>query len=96
MSVPRTTHPWLQPFYNALEGKKSRPLQLGSASGAMGFYGASGIQRPTGIGATGSAAGGGVTGTSFFDLRTNGGTGVQYYTLSDIVAILKLRGDITT
>jgi hypothetical protein len=92
MSIPRTTHQWLQPLYNVLDGHASRPLQLSSPTGIVGFFGASGIKQPTGLGVTGSAAAGGVTGTTFFDLRTNGGTGTNYYTLTDVVADLKGLG----
>lgn len=91
MSIPRTTHTWLQPLYNALEGKKARPLQLGSPTGALGLYGASGILRPTGLGAITAS-----TGLSGYDTKSNGGTGTQFYSLQDLVLILKLRGDITT
>lgn len=67
---------------------------VGNATGTIGVYGASGILQPTGLGMTGSATLGGPTGTTFFDFRTNGGTGAQYYSFTDIVNILKLRGDI--
>lgn len=92
----RTTHQWLKPLYAVLGGVGIIPLQLGSPTGVIGFYGASGIRQPTGLGVTGSAALGGVTGATFFDLRTNGGTGAQYYTLTDVVNILKREGLIAT
>lgn len=95
MSIPRTTHTWLSPLYNTLEGKVVRPLQLGSATGFLGFYGVSGIQRPTGVGSTGGAVAGGPTGTTFFDQRSNGGTGTNYYTLNDLVLFLKRNGLLT-
>lgn len=91
MGVPVTTHQWLKPLYDTLNGKGSRPLNFGSPTGVMGFYGSTGIARPTGIGASL-----GITGTTFFDARTNGGTGTQFYTLNDLVLLLKRRGDITT
>ena len=90
MSIPRTTHQWLQPLYDALEGKKLRPLQLGGPTGALGLYGASGILQPTGLGASA-----GWTGSTAIP-KTNGGTGTQFYSLSDLVLIMKLRGDIAT
>lgn len=90
MSCPRTTHQWLQPLYNFLDGKTSRPL--GVSTGFFGVYGVTGIKQPTGVGSTGSAALGGVTGTTFFDMRSNGGTGTNYYTLTDLVADLKAQG----
>lgn len=97
MGVPRTTHTWLKNLYNFLDGKSLSPTGLaitmfGSPTGQLGFYGVTGAKQPTGLGTTGSAALGGVTGTTFFDLRTNGGTGTQYYTLTDLVADLKLQG----
>lgn len=93
MSTPfRTTHQWLQPLYAILGGRAVTPLQLGSATSYLGFYGTSGIKQPTGLGVTGSAALGGATGTSFFDFRTNGGTGTQYFTFTDVVNALKLNG----
>src|SRR5262249_43101000 len=99
--VPITTHQWLQPLYSWLGGKSRSPTGLApmairSATGAMGFYGNTGIKQPTGLGTTGSGPGGGVTGSSFFDLRSNGGTGTNFYTFTDIVNILKKRGDIAT
>jgi hypothetical protein len=92
MSIPRTTHQWLRPIYDVLDGHSIRPLQLSSPTGIMGFFGASGIKQPTGIGFTGSASLGGSTGVSFYDLRSNGGTGAQYYTLTDVVQALKGLG----
>jgi len=94
MSAPfRTTHQWLKPLYAILSGVSPVPLQLGSPTSYLGVYGASGIQRPTGLGSfaggTGGASGG-------LDVRSNGGTGAQFYTFSDLVLILKRRGDITT
>lgn len=71
-------------------------VQLGNATGIVGFYGSTGIARPgTGFGITGSASLGSATGTTFFDFRTNGGTGTAYYTLTELVADLKGQGLIT-
>lgn len=97
MSVPRTTHQWLRNLYNYLDGKSASPTgvafaSFGSPTGTLGFFGATGSKQPTGLGVTGSAALGGVTGTTFFDLRTNGGTGTQYYTLTELVMDLKAQG----
>lgn len=88
----RTTHQWLRPLYAVLGGAGLTPLQLGSPTSVLGFYGASGIKQPTGVGVTGSAALGGATGTTYFDFRTNGGSGAQYYTLTDVVLDLKALG----
>lgn len=101
---PITTHQWLQPLYRWLKGVGG--VQL-SASGtalsfrtptgiALGFYGASGIGQPSGAGSTGSAPGGGATGSTFFDFRSNGGTGTNYYTFTDLVFDLKRQGLIAT
>lgn len=96
MSTPfRTTHQWLAPLYAILGGRVVTPLQLGSATSYIGFYGVSGIQRPTGIGSTGGAVAGGPTGTTYFDQRSNGGTGTNYYTLNDLVLFLKRNGLLT-
>jgi len=102
---PITTHQWLQPLYHWLKGwgtasvftgptgaRFPAAVQFGFPTGILGFYGATGTLQPTGLGSTGSAAGGGVTGTTFFDIRSNGGTGANYYTLTDIVNALKLEG----
>lgn len=92
MSIPRTTHEWLQPLYNVLDGHASRPLQLSSPTGLIGVFGASGSRQWTGAGSTGSVSLGSATGTSFFDQRWNGGTGTNYYTNNDIVAAFKAFG----
>ena len=108
-SVPRTTHQWLKPLYNYLDngvkvtvpsgasgiangawlGSNVLDTQIANATGAVGFYGSTGILRPTGLSSTAGA-----TGVTFFDQRSNGGTGANFYTLADLVAILKSRGDI--
>lgn len=103
--VPITTHEWLQPLYHWLRGWGSASvftgptgarfpaaLSIGMPTGILGFFGATGVQQPTGLGATGSAAGGGVTGSTFFDIRSNGGTGANYYTITDVVNALKGEG----
>lgn len=105
MAIPRTGHQWLQPLYNCLQGKAglspsgpsgiAPPLIFGGPTAIMGVYGQSGTRQPTGLGSTGSAPGGGLTGlagASAFDLRTNGGTGTNYYTFNDVVNSLKLIG----
>jgi hypothetical protein len=88
MSMPRTTHPWLQPLYDALEGRGTRQPQLGSATGTVGLYGATGIARL----ATGTMAppAGSITGASGL-LWANGGSG-SYYHQNDVVAALKNLG----
>ncbi len=92
MSLPRTTHTWLRPFYDCLEGKTTRQLQLGSPTGTIGLYGATGVRSQL---ATGTAGITGVTGaggmTAFSQVWINGGTG-SYYTLSDVVVALKNVG----
>lgn len=93
MSVPRTVHQWLQPFYDMMEGRKSRPLQLGSATGLIGLFGTTGSTRmPTGlIGGTGSSTGS--AGGTLPDMRSNGGfTGTAYLTFENVVNILKRHG----
>ncbi len=105
------TYGWLGPIYDYMDalgsvvtpsgasgipnaiwaGKTVRGTMVSNATGLFGLYGSTGILRPTGLGASG-----GTTGASGFDLRSNGGTGTQFYTLTDLVAILKSRGDITT
>lgn len=93
IGVPITTHQWLQPLYRWLGGKGvTAAASFGSPTGRLGFFGASGIQQPTGIGSTGGAAAGGPTGTTFFDMRSNGGTGTNYYTFNDVVLDLKRLG----
>jgi hypothetical protein len=96
MATPfRTTHQWLKPFWDALGGRVAQPLQLSSATGFLGFYGVSGIQRPNSFGTTGGAAAGGPTGTTFFDMRSNGGTGTNYVTFNDMVLYMKRLGLLT-
>jgi hypothetical protein len=89
MSIPRTTHTWLEPFYDVLEGKTARSLSLGSPTGYLGFFGASGgRQLSTGTaGITGWTGLGSPSGIHWF----NGGTGA-YYTNSDVVLALKNIG----
>lgn len=90
MSVPRTTHQWLQPLYNFLEGKVSRHLQFGSSTGVIGLYGSTGlapILASGTAGITGWTGPGSPSGILWF----NGGTG-NYYTQNDIVLALKNIG----
>jgi hypothetical protein len=91
MSIPRTTHTWLAPLYDALEGRGTRQPQIGSATGTVGLYGATGIARL----ATGTAGITGLTGaggmTAFSMVWINGGSGA-FYTLTDVVAALKNVG----
>lgn len=87
----RTTHTWLKPLYAILGGAAVTPLSLGSPTSIIGLYGVTGIKQPTGLGASGGTTGGASGG---IDVRSNGGTGTNYYSLSDLVLILKARGDI--
>lgn len=92
MGLPRTTHQWLQPLYNALDGKGTRQPQLGSSTGTLGFYGTTGIagRLATGTaGITGFTGAGSNTGT--LSLWFNGGTG-SWYTQSDVIIALKNCG----
>lgn len=91
MSMPRTTHKWLQPLYDALDGRGIRQPQIGSPTGTVGIYGATGIaQLASGTaGITGLTGAGGMT--AFSMVWINGGSGA-YYTLSDIVTALKNVG----
>lgn len=45
MGLPRTTHRWLQPLYDALDGRGTRQPQIGSSTGTIGLYGATGIAQ---------------------------------------------------
>lgn len=90
MSIPRTTHQWLKPFYDMLEGKGNRPLQLGSPTGALGFFGTSGLARVA-TGTYGSTAGTTAGASGLLTLRSNGGTGTLV-TLDDVVRALKSHG----
>jgi len=60
---------------------------IGTTGVPVGFFGATGIARASGAGITGGA-----TGTTFFDARSNGGTGTNFYTHADLVLILKQLG----
>jgi hypothetical protein len=82
----------LPSILGARPGRTAPVVSVGNATGILGFYGSTGIGQPSGVGSTGSAVGGGATGTSFFDFRTNGGTGANYYTLTDVVNDLKMQG----
>lgn len=127
---PRTTHPWLQPLYNAFKGafRWSVPsggsgipnmlhiaptaiaaVLIGSPSGVIGFYGASGLPQlatggnlgllATNMGSSSfsglAATGIGASGlyVHLGKLGINGGTG-NVYTLNDIVAALKNNGTL--
>lgn len=95
MGVPITTHQWLRPLYNALNGRSASPTgvaytQLGSATGLLGVYGATGgRQISTGTNSIGAATGLGNSGGLWF----NGGSGA-YYTQNDVVLALKVMGVI--
>ncbi len=91
MSLPRTTHRWLQPLYDALDGRGTRQPQIGTSTGTVGLYGATGVGRiATGTaGITGTTGAGGMT--AFERVWINGGSG-NWYTLSDIVTALKNVG----
>lgn len=106
MSLPRTTHPWIQPFYDALEGRGIRQPQIGSPTGTVGLYGATGILPiatggnlilgatfvgASGFGATGVGASGLYTHLARF--ADNGGSGTPY-THGDVVSALKRLGAI--
>lgn len=43
MTMPRSTHGYLQPFFDAIDGRGTRQPQIGSPSGTVGLYGATGI-----------------------------------------------------
>lgn len=94
MPIPRTTHQWLKPLYDVLEGRTARPLQLGSPTGPIGFYGSSGGLRlaTTSLRSTGGFTGG-ASGAAVDSELCNGGTGT-YYSRSDIVRALKNVGII--
>lgn len=88
MSMKRTTHTWLKPVWDNLDGLTSRPL--GVATSVHGFYGQTGIAQL----ATGTAGITGLTGigaSGFGSVWFNGGSGA-YYTLSDVVVALKNVG----
>ena len=104
MGIPykvRTTHQWLQPLYNWLEGKTSDQLQLGSSTGILGLYGATGAPRLSSAAAAYGGGGGagyfsGVTGAGIpigpsGTAMYNGGTGT-FYATNDVVRALKNAG----
>lgn len=104
MAIPRTTHQWLKPFFDCLEGKGSASMQFGSPTGIMAFYGASGAARiatggagvlaATNLGASGFPVTGlGASGLYVHLARfaVNGGSGTLY-TFDDIVRQLKNMG----
>lgn len=92
MPLPRTTHQWLKPFYDTLEGRGSRPLQLGSPTGVMGFYGFTGLPRsPTTLARSTGGYTGGASGAVVDTQLYNGGTGT-YYSNTDVVRALKNAG----
>lgn len=104
MSIPfkvRTTHTWLQPLYNWLGGQTGDQLQLGSPTGVIGLYGATGAPQLSGATAAFGTAGGagyfsGVTGLlapigPSGSAMYNGGTGT-YYGVNDITRALKNAG----
>lgn len=84
MSVKRTTHTWLQPLYNNLDGITKNPF--GVATSVHGFYGQTGIpQISTGTASLNNATGG--SGMLWY----NGGSGA-FYNTNDIVLQLKNLG----
>lgn len=64
--------------------------QVSNATGVLGFYGSTGISQGTAAGATAGSTGS--SGVYFH--RTNGGTGTNFYTLDDVIAYMKSRGDL--
>ena len=102
----RTTHTWLKPLYDLLEGKTSASLSIGSSTGIVGLYGSSGLAVQLATGTNGlfnnatsfGASGFGATGIGGSGLYVhlgrasyNGGTG-NFYTSNDIVTALKNVG----
>jgi len=90
MSVPRTTHQWLKPLYDMLEGKGGRNTQFGSPTLPIGLYGFTGFLPLTTAAAgqvTGATGAGLPSGLGFF----NGGTGTCF-TVNDVVKALKNLG----
>lgn len=99
----RPGNQWLQPFFNLLEGKhpSTQQLQLGSSTGVIGLYGATGFGRLSAAAASYGTTGGagyfsgvtgllapiGPSGTAMY----NGGGG-NFYGPNDIVRALKNVG----
>lgn len=102
MSIKRTTHTWLKPVWDNIDGITQRPY--GVATSVHGFYGTTGIARiatgglsvvaASGLGASGfQATGIGSSGfyTHLAQAAFNGGSGAAY-TLNDVVCALKNMG----
>lgn len=89
MSIKRTTHTWLKPVFDNLDGITKNPF--GVATSVHGLYGQTGVaQLATGTaGITGMTGAGGMT--AFSQVWINGGSGA-YYQLQDIVTALKNVG----
>lgn len=99
MSIKRTTHTWLKPVYDSLDGVSRYPF--GVATSVHGFYGGTGIARiatggngilsATYLGASGFISTGlGASGlyTHLARFADNGGSGTPY-TFGDVVTQLK-------
>ena len=69
-------------------------VAVGNATGSLGWYGTTGIPKSlaVGLGNTGGTTG---VASGAYALRSNGGTGTNFYTLDDLVAIGKMNGSLT-
>lgn len=93
MATPITTHQWLRNLYLFFTGRgTNQPMQLGSPTQAMGFYGFTGLPRsPTSIYRSTGGFTGGASGAAVDSELANGGTGT-YYSRSDVIRALKNIG----
>ena len=93
MATPVTTHQWLRNLYLFFTGRgTNQPMQLGSPTQVMGFYGFTGLPRLASgaLRATGGYTAG-ASGAAVDSQLYNGGTGT-YVSVSDVVKALKNIG----
>lgn len=91
MGLPRTTHSWLQKFYDALDGRGTRQPQIGSPTGTIGFYGTTGVAGRLATGTNGITGWTGAGSSTVSNIWWNGGTGT-YYRVDDLVRAMKNCG----
>lgn len=89
MPFPRSTHQWLRHVYAALNGRTY--LSLGSPTGAIGLYGATGTAGQLATGTAGITGWTGAGSSTVSQIWFNGGTGT-FYTISDLVLMGKNAG----
>jgi hypothetical protein len=87
----RPTHQWLKPLFDVLDGVGVQQPRIGSSTGTVGLYGATGIAPRLATGTAGITGWTGAGSSTVSQIWFNGGTG-SFYTVSDAILALKNLG----